>query len=158
MAPRKRKADALTQAIYRWLDSQPPDGAVARIGCCTCVSFVLQEKRRGWYYAVTACVVISALLPFLIYMIALMLLGHGQFAGFPDVLLFGLGAAASLIAGFGSFGVCCIPLEALCRRLLRKDFPRGFELPFFPGWRFTLLFLGGFGGVAALCVPALHFL
>ena len=134
------------------------DGAIARIGYCTAVSFVLQEKRRGWYYAVTACVIPAILLPFLLYMIALKLLGHEQFSVFPDVVLFGLGGAAALIAGFGSFGVCCIPLEALCRRLLREDFPRGFELPFYPGWRFTLLFLGGFGGFAALCALGVHFL
>ena len=158
MARKRRQLSALDQAICRWLDRQPPDGAIARIGYCTAVSFVLQEKRRGWYYAVTVFAIISALLPFLMYMLALLMLGHRQFSGFPDVVLFGLGGAASLIAGFGSFGVCCIPLEALCRRLLRESFPRGFDLPFYPGWRFTLLFLGGFGGFAALCVPALHFL
>ena len=158
MARKKRPISPLTQAICRWLDRQPPDGAIARIGHCTAVSFVLQEKRRGWYYAVTACVIPAILLPFLLYMIALKLLGHEQFSGFPDVVLFGLGGAAALIAGFGSFGVCCIPLEALCRRLLRKSFPKGFELPFYPGHLFTLLFLGGFGGFAALCALVIHFL
>lgn len=158
MARRRKQTSRMSRAICRWLDRQPPDGAVARIGCCTYVSFILQEKRRGWYYAITVGVIISALLPFLLYMISLMLLGYEQFSGFPEVLLFGLGAAASLIAGFGSFGVYCVPVEALCRHLLRKSFPQGFDLPFFPGWRFTLLFLGGFGGFAALCVPAIHFL
>jgi len=158
VARRKRQLSPLEQAINRWLDRQPPDDAIARIGYCTAVSFVLQEKRRGWYYAVTACVILSILLPFLVYMIALRLLGHEQFSGFPDLPLFGMGGAASLIAGFGSFGVCCIPLEALCCRLLRKSFPRAFELPFYPGHRFTLLFLGGLGGLAALCVLGIHFL
>ena len=158
MVRKRKQTSRITQAISRWLDRQPPDGAVARIGYCTFISFILQEKRRGWYYAITVCALISAFLPFLLYMLALRLLGHQQFSGFPDVLLFGLGGATSLIAGFGAFGVFCIPLEALCRRLLCRSFPRGFELPFYPGWRFTLLFLGGFGGFAALCVPAIHFL
>lgn len=158
MGRRKKQPSHLEQAIWRWLERQPPDGWFARMACSTAVSFVLQEKHRGWYYATVAGLLVSLLLPLLVFGAALGLLGYREFSGFPDVPLYVIGMFSAFLSGIGTFGLYLVPIEALCRRLLQKDYPQGFPVPFFPGWPFTLFFLGGLGGLSALCLLGIHYL
>lgn len=155
---KKKKTSRLEQAFWRWLEKQPPDGWVARMAYSTAVSFDLQEKHRGWYFATVVGLLVSMLLPLLVFGAVLGLLGHRELSGFPDTPLYIIGMFSSLLSGVGTFALYLVPVEALCRRLLRKEYPRGFPLPFFPGWPFTLFFLGVLGGIAVLCLLGIHYL
>lgn len=154
MAKKKRRSK-WEQQLFDWLDRQREGGTFHRMVYSSAVSNALKTEQPFWFWIVVAGMLICLMLPMITYSILLELLGHKTMVSW-DALLFLIGFFASIFAGIGTVNLYMLPAQRLCEWRLRKDFPRGFDQPFYLGRHVTMIFLGGCGTLAALCVLAIH--
>lgn len=126
------------------------DGVLHRMLCCEASAEALREEYPVVYWLVVILMLIVLMLPMIVYSLVLEMGGHGTLFGWrtlPGVI----GFFTAIFAGIGVVNLLMPVLEMLCSRLLRKNFPQGFAVPFYLGHRVTLIFLVGFGVATALC-------
>lgn len=152
---RKKRRSKWEQRFFDWLDRQPEGGIFHRMVYSSAVSNALKDEQPFWFWIIIVGMLICLMLPMMTYSVLLELLGHGTTASW-DILLYLIGFFASLFAGIGTANLYMIPAQKLCEWRLRKDFSRGFAQPFYLGRRVSLIFLGGCGTLAALCVLGIH--
>ncbi len=154
MAKKKRKS-----ALDRWFDRQlnmnPKESILYRMAYSSAASMAVRETRPILFWCMVICLLAGFLLPMVLYTLSLEWSGHGSTSGWQTLPAM-LGFFSSLLSGIGMFNLMMLPVERLCARLLREDFPDGFDLPFYLGHKVTLIFLVGCGSLSALCIACLQ--
>ncbi len=152
---RKKRSTRQKQRFYKWLNRQEEGGIFHRIAWSSAAGITLQEERPVWFWICFLVLLAVFVLPVCLYSLSLELLGHSKIVLW-ETLPYIIGFFSALFAGLGTANLFMIPLERLCARLLRKDFPRGFDVPFYLGHKVTLFFLSGCGGLSVLCLAFIH--
>jgi len=102
------------------------------------------------YWLIVLGVIPAILLPlgcFAAFILARGLL-HANLLKYPALAI---GLVCSLLAGVGTANLYMLPVQRLCERTLRQGMPGGLPSPLYLGHTVTLVFLGGFGGLAMIC-------
>lgn len=154
---KKRCRSKWEQRFYGWLDRQPEGGVFHRMCYCTAVSYCLQEEQPFWFWLIVALILLCVILPIILFSVATEWLYGAAITGWK-VALYLSGLFASIFSGVGVVNLYMPLAQRICQWRLRKDFPHGFAVPFYLGHKVTLIFLGGFGALAALCVLGIHYL
>lgn len=137
-----------------WLDKQDEDSVLFRILYRMLysddVGDLLKEEHPILFFFVMTLLGIILMLPMIIHAIVLEWHGIETLSGLrliPGIV----GHFAALFTGIGAVNLSMPLIELLCLRILRKQFPNGFDTSFYLGHIVTLIFFVGCGGLTALC-------